>query len=95
MLYASYQGVKRLFVLSYWDCGGANRVTADSCRRYLLSTVKIQNHSIEINGRDFYDQSINNLIKQYHEVRKNWQDKVIITQLLVSWILLILKKNTD
>ena len=33
LLYASYQGVKRLFVLFYRDCGGTNRVTADSRRR--------------------------------------------------------------
>ena len=30
LLDASYQGVKRLFVLAYRECGGANRVTADS-----------------------------------------------------------------
>ena len=30
---ASYQGIKRLFVLAYTNCGGANRVTVDSHRR--------------------------------------------------------------
>ena len=38
---ASYQGVKRLFALSYRDCGDA--VTADSHRRYFLPRVKIEN----------------------------------------------------
>ena len=70
MLDASYQGVKRLFVLAYRDCGGANRVTADSHRRYFLPRVKIVNYNIEIDGRNFYDQPINDLIKQYDEVRK-------------------------
>ena len=70
MLDASYQGVKRLFVLAYRDCGGANRVTADSHRRYFLPRVKIVNYNIEIDGRNFYDQPINDLIKQYDEIRK-------------------------
>ena len=70
LLDASYQGVKRLFVLAYRDCGGANRVTADSHRRYFLPRVKIVNYNIEIDGRNFYDQPINDLIKQYDEVRK-------------------------
>ena len=70
LLDASYQGVKRLFVLAYRDCGGANRVTADSHRRYFLPRVKIENYNIEIDGRNFCDQSINDSIKQYDEVRK-------------------------
>ena len=67
---ASYQGIKRFFVLAYKDCGGANRVTADSHRRYFLPKVKIENYNIEIDGRNFYDQPINDLIKQYDEIRK-------------------------
>ena len=55
LLDASYQGVKRLFVLAYRDCGGANRVTADSHRRYFLPRVKIDIYNIEIDGRNFYD----------------------------------------
>ena len=50
MLDASYQGVKRLFVLGYRDGGGGNRVTGDSHRRYFLSRVKIENYNIEIGG---------------------------------------------
>ena len=61
MLDLSYQGVKRLFVLAYSGQGGANRVTADSHRRYFLPRVKIQKNNIEIDGRNFYDQPINGL----------------------------------
>ena len=68
MLDASYQGIKRLFVLAY--DGGDNRVTVDSHRRYFLPRIKIENYNIEIDGRNFYDQPINDLIKQYDEVRK-------------------------
>ena len=55
LLAASYQGFKRLFVLAYRDCGGANRVTGDSHRRYFLPRVKTDIYNIEIDGRNFYD----------------------------------------
>ena len=70
LLDSSYQGVKRLFVLAYRDHGGANRATADSHRSYFLPRVKTENYNIEIDGRNFYDQPINDLIKQCGEVRK-------------------------
>ena len=70
LLDASYQGVKRLFVPPYSDRDSANRVTADSHRRYFLPRVKIKNYNIRIDGRNFYDQPINDVIKQYDEVRK-------------------------
>ena len=69
LLDASLQGVKRLFVLAY-DNTGDNPVTADSHKRYFLPRKKINNYNIEIDGRNFYDQPINDSIKQYDEVRK-------------------------
>ena len=71
MLDSSYQGVKRLIVLAY-DNTDANRVTEDSHRKYFLPRIKIENYNIEIDGRNFCDQPINDLIKQYDEVRKNF-----------------------
>ena len=59
-----------MFVLTYSDRGDANRITADSHRRYFPPRIKIENSNIEIDGRNFYDQPINDLIKQYDEVRK-------------------------
>ena len=53
LLNASYQGVKRLFVLAYRDRGDANRVSADPHRRYFPPKVKIGNYNIEIDGRNF------------------------------------------
>ena len=70
LLDSSYQGVKRLFALAYRDQGGANRVTADSHGIYFLPRVKVNNYNIEIDGRTFYDQPINDSIKQYYEIRK-------------------------
>ena len=54
-----------------------------------LPRLKIKNYNIEIDGRNFYDQSINDLIKRYNEVRKYQQDKVMITQLDFAYF----KKN--
>ena len=47
-----------------------HRVTADSHRRYLLPRVEIKSYNIKIDLRNFFDQSINDLINQYDEVRK-------------------------
>ena len=60
---------KRLFVLAYNNTD-ANRVDADSFKKYFLPRVKIVNCKIEINRKTFYDQPINDSIKQYGEVRK-------------------------
>ena len=70
LLHASYQGVKRLFVLANGDRAGANKATADSHRRYFLPRVKVEYYNIEINGRHFYDHPINDSINQYNKVRK-------------------------
>ena len=69
LLDVSYQGVKRLFVLAY-DNIGDNPVTAYSHRKYFPLRIKIKNYNIEVDGRNFYDQPINDLIKQYDEIRK-------------------------
>ena len=67
---SSYQGVKRFFVLAYDNTTGDNKVSDESFKKYFLSRVKIENCNSEIDGRNFYDQPINDSIKQYHEVRK-------------------------
>ena len=67
MLVSSYQGVKILFVLAY---DNANWITEDSHKRYFFPRIKIENYNIDIDGRNFYDQPINDLIKQYDEMRK-------------------------
>ena len=64
MLDSSYQEVKRLFVLSYDDTVGNNQVSNDSFKKYFLPRVKIEYYSIETDRRNFYDQPINDSIKQ-------------------------------
>ena len=91
----SYQGVKRLFVLAYDNTEGNNQVSVNSFKKYFLPRVKIENYNIKIDGKSFYDQPINDLIKRYDEVRQVSTGQVMITRLVVRWILLILKKDTD
>ena len=67
---ASYQKDKRLFVLAYYNTVGKNQVSIDSSKKYFLPRVKIENYNIEIDGRNFYDQPINDSIKQYDAARK-------------------------
>ena len=63
LLDSSYQGVKRLFVLAYNNTEGNNQVSVDSYKKYFLPRVKIENYNIEIDGRNFHDQPINDSIK--------------------------------
>ena len=65
---ASIQGVNRLFVLTYAHGNGVTN--ENTYRKYFLPRLKIKNYNIEIDGRNFYDESINDLIKQYDEIRK-------------------------
>ena len=95
LLDSSYQGVKRLFVLAYDNTAGNEQFSDDSFEKYFFPTVKIENCSIEIDGRNFYDQPINDSIKQYDEVRKvsTGQSDYYTAGCLLD--LLILKKITD
>ena len=80
---SSYQGVKRLFVLAYDNTTDDNQVSDNSFKKYFLPSAKIENYNIEIDGRNFYDQPINDSIKQYDEIRKIYTGQGDITQLVV------------
>ena len=71
LLNASFQGVKRLFVPAYFIADGANdEAGIKNNRKYFLPRREIENYSVLIDGRNIYDQPINDIIKQYDEVRK-------------------------
>ena len=55
---SSYQGVKRLFVLAYYNTEGNNQVSIDFSKKYFLPRIEIKNYNIKIDGRNFYDQSM-------------------------------------
>ena len=69
LLDSSYQGIKRLSVIAYNNAVGNNQVSVDSFKKYFFPRVKIENYSIKIDGRNFYDQPVNDLIKQYNKIR--------------------------
>ena len=72
----SFQGVNRLFVLAFINTtnvdgtGTANKVKRDGHRKYFLPRVDVTNYNVLIDGRNFYDQPINDQIRKYDEIRK-------------------------
>ena len=60
---------RRLFVLAYAIAAGVNdQAGIKSNRKYFFSRGEIKNSNVLIDGRN--DQPINDLIKQYDEIRK-------------------------
>ena len=57
-----------VFKLPY--ASGDNVTNENSYKNHFLPRLKIKNYNIKIDGRSFYDQSINELIIQYDEIRK-------------------------
>ena len=57
-----------MFFLAFHN-DGDKKVVRDSHRKYFLSGVKITNYNVLIDGRNFYDQPINDLVKQWDEIR--------------------------
>ena len=71
LLDASFQVFNRLFVLAFDNTiDGDNKVDRDGHRKYFLPRVDITNYNVLIDGRNVYDQPINDQIKKYDEVRK-------------------------
>ena len=73
---ASFQGVRRLFVLAFENTdNGAKKVERNSHTKYFLPRVNITNYNVLIDGRNFYDQPIKDFVKQYDEIRKTALEK--------------------
>ena len=83
---AAFQAVNRLFVLAFEDTRAndpaidannptpqnlaANRVIRNGYRKYFVPRVDITSYNVLIDGRNFYDQPINDSIRKYDEIRK-------------------------
>ena len=70
---AWFQVVERLFVLAYVMIAvdaANNKTGIKDNKKYFLPRGRIENHNVLIDGKIFYDQPIDDLIKQYEEVRK-------------------------
>ena len=81
LLNVSFQGVRRLFVHAYVVAKDAanDEARIKDNKKYFIPWGEIKNYNVLIDGRNFYDQPINDLIKQYDEVRKVSTGMVMIT----------------
>ena len=61
----SFQGVNRLFVLSFSNDDGGK-----SYKQYYLPTLETKDYNVVIEGRNFFDQPIKNDLKTYDNIRK-------------------------
>ena len=59
-----------MFALAFNKTDNDNKIERDSHRKYFLPGVNIINYNVLIDGRNFYDQPINDQIKKYDEIRK-------------------------
>ena len=60
-----------MFVLAFDNSNDDNKkVERNSHTKYFLPRVNITNYNVLIDGRNIYDQPINNQIKQYEEILK-------------------------
>ena len=64
-------------------------------KKYFLPRGEIKNYNVLIDGRNFYDQPNDDLIKHYEEVRKVSTGKVVIMLQYVCYIRCISKTITD
>ena len=71
LLDPSYQGVNRLFVMGF-DINTVKRNSNDpeSHQSYYLPRIEIKDYNVLIDGRNFYDQNINDSITRYNEFLK-------------------------
>ena len=71
LLNASFQGVKKFFVLAYFiaDDGNEEADIKDN-KKYFLPRGEIKDNNLLINGRNFDDQPIDDIIKLYDEITK-------------------------
>ena len=60
-----FQGVNRLFVLSF-----ENEDDRTSHSTYYLPKVETKDYNVVIDGRNFFDQPIDNMAKTYENIRK-------------------------
>ena len=61
----SFQGVNRLFVLAF-----ENDAQRTSNKRYCIPNIEIRDYNVMIDGKNFFDQPIKNMIKTYETIRK-------------------------
>ena len=64
----SFQGVNRLFVMAYSRL--ANQPTRDGRTKYYLPRIDLKKYNVIIDGRNFYDNPIENDVEKYRELKR-------------------------
>ena len=64
----SFQGVNRLFVIAYNRVNG--QPTKNGQRKYYLPRIDVNKYNVIIDGRNFYDNPIENNIEKYRQLKK-------------------------
>ena len=64
----SFQGVNRLFVMAYNRANGQS--TRNGRRKYYLPRIDLEKYNVIIDGRNFYDNTIESDIEKYRELKK-------------------------
>ena len=65
LMEASFQGVKRLIVLSFED-----ETQRTSNKLYYLSTLEIKEYNVMIGGQNFFHQPFKNNLRRYDTIQK-------------------------
>ena len=65
----SFQGVNRLFVMAYSRVDN-NQPTRNGQQKYYLPRIGLNKYNVIIDGRNFYDNPIENNIERYRELKK-------------------------
>ena len=81
----SFQGVNRLFVLSF-----ENKHDRKVHTKYYLPIVERKDYNVMIDGQNFFDQPVENDLRTYDNILKIGQ-RDNYTLLVVCWIIIILK----
>ena len=69
LLNASFESVKIVFVLAY-DATDNDEEGIKNNKSYVPPKAETENYNVLTDGRNFYGQPINDLVKQFDEVKK-------------------------
>ena len=73
----SFQGVYILFAFSFEN------------EKYNLPKVEIKNYNVMIDGKNVFDQSVKSVLEHMITLEKLKQEKMMITQVVGCWIMII------
>ena len=92
----TFTNVNRLFVLSFQRIAWENNTTKDyrdSFSHYYVPKVEIKGSNALIDGKSFFDLSVKNEEEAYEKIIEI--SKIMTIQLVIYWILVILKDIID